>query len=198
MGVIRFSEGFARGRRGAKLGQKDVECEALRKPLDRQLRGREHDVHGLDCREHRSGRSHSGRHGTASSTRAFARRALAQARLPVSLLAVGAAALAFVVTFHMGSVRAPGSRAALETMMTMFAFAAAWLLWAQFSSSRRLRDLLLVAAALVLAVTSLAVSAAAGRAGRRRQAGTSRPPSFGVSWSSAGSSPRRRSPRETA
>jgi signal transduction histidine kinase len=43
--------------------------------------------------------------------------------------------------------------------MTLFAVAAAWLLWAQFSASRRLRDLLLVIAALVLGLTSVWVSA---------------------------------------
>lgn len=157
MDVIRFSEGLAVRRGGAQLGSKEVECEASDRrwagnwrPGARRAR--------LGCLEHRSGHSHSGRHGAASSRRALARRALTRARLPFSLLAVGAGALAFVVTLHMGSVRAPGSRAALETMMAMFAFAAACLLWAQFSSSRCLADMLLVAAALLLAMTSLVVS----------------------------------------
>ena len=43
--------------------------------------------------------------------------------------------------------------------MTLFAFAAAWLLRAQFTSSRRLRDLLLVGAALALGLTNLWASA---------------------------------------
>lgn len=87
-----------------------------------------------------------------------ARRAGARARVPLSGLAGGFAALVFAVTFHMSSVRAPGARAALETIVTLVALAAGWLLWAQFTSSRRLRDVLLVAAALFLGLTNFWVS----------------------------------------
>ena len=126
------------------MGQKNVEFEALE---------------SVWAGSWRAGAIVAVRHMNASSGRGFARRAVALAHAPLSLLAVGSAAVVFAVTFHMGSVRAPGSGAALETMMTVFAIGAACLLWVQFSSSRRLRDLLLVAATLVLAVTSLGVTA---------------------------------------
>jgi signal transduction histidine kinase len=63
------------------------------------------------------------------------------------------------VSFHGASYRAPAVRAALETMTTLFAFAAAWLLRAQFTHSRRYRDLLLGAGAATLGVANLAANA---------------------------------------
>ena len=75
------------------------------------------------------------------------------------MLLAGCAAVVFAISFHLDSVRAPGLRTALETMMTLFALAAAWLLRAQLASSRRRRDLLLLAAALALAVTNLCACA---------------------------------------
>lgn len=75
------------------------------------------------------------------------------------LLGLGAMALVAPVALRSERLNAPTLRAALEMMMTLFAFAGAWLLRTQFSSSRRLRDLQLVAGALVLGLTTLAVGA---------------------------------------
>jgi len=75
------------------------------------------------------------------------------------LLGIGAMALILPVALRSAQIDAPELRAALEMMMTLFAFAGAWLLRTQFSSSRRLRDLQLVAGALVLGLTTLAVAA---------------------------------------
>src|SRR5689334_14161396 len=75
------------------------------------------------------------------------------------VLGLGAMALAAPVALRSAGLNAPALRAALEMMMTLFAFAGAWLLRTQFSSSRRLRDLQLVGGALVLGLTTLAVAA---------------------------------------
>src|SRR5689334_19898725 len=75
-----------------------------------------------------------------------------------SLILLGLVATA-LVELRSARLDAPELRAALEMMMTLFAFAGAWLLRTQFSSSRRLRDLQLVAGALVLGLTTLAVAA---------------------------------------
>ncbi|MGH2882521.1 MAG: hypothetical protein ACRDPA_07450, partial [Solirubrobacteraceae bacterium] len=77
----------------------------------------------------------------------------------LGVLGLGAVVLAVPVALRSASVTAPTLRAALETMITLFAFAAAWLLRTQFCSSRRLRDLLLLAATLVLGLTNFAVAA---------------------------------------
>jgi signal transduction histidine kinase len=85
------------------------------------------------------------------------------ARLAAVLVTAGLA-----VTVHMDTVRAPSVHAALETAMTLFALAAAWLLRAPFTSSRRARDLLLMSAALALGLTNLwadALPATLGLAG---------------------------------
>ena len=73
----------------------------------------------------------------------------------------GLAILALVapVVFRSTTVNTPTLRAALEMMMTLFALAGAWLLRAQFISSRRLRDLQLLTGALVLGLINLAVAA---------------------------------------
>jgi signal transduction histidine kinase len=78
---------------------------------------------------------------------------------PLVLLGLGLAVLAAPVVFRAAAVSAPSLRAALETMMTLFAFAAAWLLRAQFASSRRLRDLLLLDGILALGLLSLGTAA---------------------------------------
>ena len=57
------------------------------------------------------------------------------------------------------TINAPTLRAALEMMMTLFVIGAAWLLRTQFASSRRLRDLLLLAATLVLGLINFGVAA---------------------------------------
>jgi signal transduction histidine kinase len=76
------------------------------------------------------------------------------------VLGLGAVALATPVLLRAEWVTAPTLRAACETMLTLFALAAAWLLRAQFASSRRLRDLQLLAATLVLGLTDFAFAAA--------------------------------------
>ncbi len=50
---------------------------------------------------------------------------------------------------------APAMRAALETVVTLFAFAGAWLVRAEFGYSRRLRDLLLLGALLTFGLVHL-------------------------------------------
>jgi signal transduction histidine kinase len=57
------------------------------------------------------------------------------------------AVLAFEFVFPV-KVEAAAMRATVETVITLFALAAAWLMRAQFAQARRLRDLLLVAALL--------------------------------------------------
>lgn len=74
----------------------------------------------------------------------------------LALFGLGALALAAPVLLRGTAVTAPALRAALETMLTLFALAAAWLLRVQFASSRRLRDLQLLAAALVLGFINFA------------------------------------------
>jgi signal transduction histidine kinase len=84
----------------------------------------------------------------------------ASGRLPTLILfGLGVLALAAPVVLRSATVNAPTLRAALEMMMTLFALAGAWLLRAQFTSSRRLRDLQLLAGALVLGLINLAVAA---------------------------------------
>ena len=69
----------------------------------------------------------------------------ARARRLLAVVAAGASALIVPFALHTAAVNAPSLHAALATMMTLFALAAAWLLRAQFASSRRGRDLLLLA-----------------------------------------------------
>ena len=74
-----------------------------------------------------------------------------QNHLSVSqLAAVGSVAVLGVELFDPAAYKAPGLRAAIETVMTLFALAAAWLLRGQSIRSRRLRDLVLFAAILTL------------------------------------------------
>lgn len=76
----------------------------------------------------------------------------------LAVLGLGSAALLTPVLLR-ATFDAPTLRAALEMMMTLFAFAAAWLLHADFASSRRLRDLLLLTAILVLGLINLGAAA---------------------------------------
>jgi signal transduction histidine kinase len=77
--------------------------------------------------------------------------------LPV--LPLAAIALIAPVVLRGLTVSAPTLRAAIEMMMTLFALAGAWLLRAQFGSSRRLGDLMLVAGALALGLIELGAGA---------------------------------------
>ena len=77
--------------------------------------------------------------------------------LPVLLLA--AVALVAPVVLRGLTVSAPTLRAAIEMMMTLFALAGTWLLRVQFGSSRRLRDLMLVAGTLALGLIELGAAA---------------------------------------
>jgi signal transduction histidine kinase len=81
------------------------------------------------------------------------------ARTSLLLLVLGCAILLFPIVFQATAFRAPTARTGLETMMTMFAFAAAWLFRGQFSSSRRLSDLLLFGAALTMGLMALCIGA---------------------------------------
>lgn len=77
----------------------------------------------------------------------------------VSVLLLAAAALLAPVVLRGLTVSAPTLRAAIEMMTTLFALAGAWLLRAQFGSSRRLRDLMLVAGTLALGLIELGAAA---------------------------------------
>jgi len=82
-----------------------------------------------------------------------------RARRSLPLAAVGFGALVLPIAFDAAAPNAPTLHAALEMTITLFAFAAAWLFRAQFVSSRRGRDLLLVAATLVLGLLNFAAGA---------------------------------------
>jgi signal transduction histidine kinase len=73
------------------------------------------------------------------------------------VLLFGAAALALLAADSVARVSAdaPTQRATLETVMTLFAFAAAWLVRAEFLHERRVRDLLLLSALLMLGLIGL-------------------------------------------
>ena len=79
-----------------------------------------------------------------------------RARLwPLSVLAL-APALVLLIDFIPSATHiSPTLRATGETVMTLFAFAGAWRMRAQFGSSRHLRDLLLLGALLTLGITTL-------------------------------------------
>ena len=82
-----------------------------------------------------------------------------RARRVLGIGAAGAAALIAPLASHAAAVNAPSLQAAIATMMTLFALAAAWLLRAQFASSRRGRDLLLLASTLALGLLTFGASA---------------------------------------
>ncbi len=78
------------------------------------------------------------------------------------LLAAGTAAVLVIpVVFHTIAFHAPTARTGLETMMTTFGLAAAWLFRGQFASSRRLGDLLLFGTALMMGLMAFGIGALA-------------------------------------
>lgn len=86
------------------------------------------------------------------------------------LLAAGTAALLVPIVFHAIAFHAPTVRTGLETMMTTFALAAAWLLRGQFASSRRLSDLLLFGTALTMGLMAFGIGALAAALDLRQSA----------------------------
>jgi signal transduction histidine kinase len=83
----------------------------------------------------------------------------ARARRLAAIVAAGAIAAIVPFALRTAAVNAPSLHAALATMMTLFALAAAWLLRAQFASSRRGRDLLLLASTLALGLLTFGAAA---------------------------------------
>jgi signal transduction histidine kinase len=75
----------------------------------------------------------------------------------LSIVAVGMLAAQFA---HPVAYEAPTLRATFETIMTLFAVVTAWVLRGRFYRTWRVRDLLLFAAALMLALVELATYAA--------------------------------------
>src|ERR1700733_7399497 len=122
-----------RDRLGGKMGREDGQSGALQAApgnnfklnTRRSLAG---SVLFADAGAAMAGPGASATAGLTSDVRARARRVLA-------LIAAGAAALIVPFAFDMAAVNAPSLHAALATMMTLFALAAAWLLRAQFASS---------------------------------------------------------------
>ncbi len=77
----------------------------------------------------------------------------------VPVAAAVAAALGLPFVLRHAVLHAPTLRAALEMMLTLFCFSAAWLLRAQFLDSRRVRDLLLLCVTLALGLMNLCLNA---------------------------------------
>ncbi len=73
----------------------------------------------------------------------------------LSCLVVGCAGVVAVEFAHPAAYDAPSLRAAVETVMTLFALAAAWLFRGQVLHSRRFRDAVLVGALLTLGLLHL-------------------------------------------
>ena len=73
----------------------------------------------------------------------------------LSVLALAPALVLLIDFIPSASHISPTLRATGETVMTLFAFGGAWRMRAQFGSSRRLRDLLLLGALLTLGITTL-------------------------------------------
>lgn len=97
-----------------------------------------------------------------SLDRAGPSRGLSEARRGHALVDALAVVLALVLAFGFVdpvTYRAPTLRAAMETIMTLFALAAAVVLREQFHYAHRLRKLLLLGAVLILALTELLASA---------------------------------------
>jgi signal transduction histidine kinase len=82
-----------------------------------------------------------------------------RARRMLAIGAAGATALIAPFALHAAAANAPSLVAATATMMTLFALAATWLLRAQFVSSRRGRDLLLLASTLALGLLTFGAAA---------------------------------------
>ena len=76
----------------------------------------------------------------------------------LALLAAGTGTLAIPLVLRKAVVHAPTLRPALEMMVTLFCFSAAWLLRTQFLDSRRVRDLLLLCVPLALGLITLCIN----------------------------------------
>jgi signal transduction histidine kinase len=81
------------------------------------------------------------------------------ARRALPVLVAGTAVLALPFVFRHAVIHAPTLRPALEMMLTLFCFSAAWLLRARFLESRRVRDALLLCVTLALGLISLCINA---------------------------------------
>lgn len=146
------------------MGQNNVDCEALAGasiecpplPARRLLAG-----HAARSRSNWARLFESRRSACQAGSSPATESALAWTKVGAGLaVVVGAiAAVQFTWAARMGSIDAPGLRPALETTMGLFALAAAWLLRAEFAASRRLRDLLLLAASLALGLTNFCLAA---------------------------------------
>ena len=77
----------------------------------------------------------------------------------LSVLALAPALVLLVDFIPSGTRNAPTLRATVESVATLFAFGGAWRMRAQFRSSSRLRDLLLLGALLTLGITTLVARA---------------------------------------
>ncbi len=75
------------------------------------------------------------------------------------IFALGGSTALVLSLVHLAPLTAPTLQAAVQTMLTLFALSAAWLLRAQFMESRSLRDLVLLSAALTLGLLTLCVGA---------------------------------------
>jgi signal transduction histidine kinase len=136
------------------MGQNDVKCEALAgvSVVDDWSSGLRRNVASRSSRT------------TAQRMAGLRQSAIDPARLVdaarsgrlVAPAVLGAAVVALLLAFALRSfsVNAPAVRAAVETTMTLFALAGAWLLRTQFAHARRMRDLLLLGGFLVLGITN--------------------------------------------
>jgi signal transduction histidine kinase len=120
---------------------------------EKSLGGYMGQVESMPRGGHSAGRDKSLNNRCNAAGAAIARGVAPRGALP--LLGLGGAALAAPVALHAAAVTATPLRAATEMMMTLFVLAAAWLLRAEFTSTRRLQELLLLAAALVLGLINL-------------------------------------------
>jgi signal transduction histidine kinase len=133
------------------MGRSNVECGTLEGVSDDTWKW------GGRCPNASGGVARLTRGYPSNAVRAvrLARVDLSRAVVPLAVLGGGWTIVVLAATFNVDSFHAPGLRAVLETMMTLFALAAAWLLRAEFMSSRRVRDLLLLGAVLGLGLINL-------------------------------------------
>ena len=141
------------------MGHSDVESGALHAaPADNwQLNARRNLTSGVLVADTGSAVTGAGVAGQGAVS--LANETWSRARGPLALATVGCAAVLLPIAFDASAANAPTLHAALETMVTLFAFAAAWLLRAQFVASRRGRDLLLVSAALIAGLLNFVAGA---------------------------------------
>ncbi len=145
-----WSEGIAELQRGRVLGQNEV---------DREARGSASVQRWLAD----GWRGTKVAPPTAAATRPSGlvgpvRAGAWKARGPLIIAFGGSTALVLSLV-HLAPIDAPTVRAAVQTMLALFALSATWLLRAQFTESRSLRDLVLVSAALALGLLTLCVGA---------------------------------------